>query len=178
MLPGRLSALLVGMGDHDGRVDIDRDQAAVSSGRGRPGQGPGPLAGRRPGRADRAQRPRGVRGQRGDQAGYHRVRGHGAEQGRVGPQHGGVGQAVAAQRQRHRQVRDHLPRAVHRPRRPPPAQPGRQLLLQSRHDGGAGQQDAAGMRDQALPVSGDQHAGTAGGILHVRSAFALVRTGP
>ena len=68
------------------------------------------------------QRPRRVRGQRADQPGDHRVRGHRPGQLRLGPQHRDIGQAVPAQRQRHGQVGQDFPRVVHRPRRPPPGQ--------------------------------------------------------
>ena len=60
-------------------------------------------------RPDRRQRPRRLPGQLADQAGDHRIRRHRPEQRGLFPQHGHVGQAVPAQRQRHRQVRDIFP---------------------------------------------------------------------
>jgi hypothetical protein len=163
------------MRDHDGRVDIDRDQAAVRSRRGGAGQGPGPLAGRRPGCADRAQRPRRVSSQGGDQPGYHRVGGDRAGCARSTAT--SARQSPPSPTATARSVII-LPGSCTRPRRPVPAQPRRQSLLQAGHDGGAAQQDAARVPDQALPVSGDQQARTADGILHPESAFALVRAGP
>ena len=108
------------MGDHDGGVQVNGDQIAVSARRRVPGQCPGPLPGRGPGGADRFQRPRQVPGQQADQPGHHRVGRDRPGQLRLLPQHGDISQAVPAQRDGDGQVRDDLPRVVHRPGRPPP----------------------------------------------------------
>ena len=92
---------------------------AVTAGRVVPGQRPRPLPRRRPRAPDRLQRPRPVRRQVPDQPGHHRVRRDRPRQLRLLPQHRDIGQAVPAQRDRCGQVRDDLPRVVHRPRRPP-----------------------------------------------------------
>jgi hypothetical protein len=62
----------LGARDHDGGVQVDRDQAAVRAGRGVPGQRPLPRC--RPRGPDRLQRLRPVRRQGADQPGYHRIR--------------------------------------------------------------------------------------------------------
>jgi hypothetical protein len=54
------------MGDHDGGVQVDGDQAAVRAGRGVAGQRPRPLPGRSTRGADRLQRLRRIAGQPGD----------------------------------------------------------------------------------------------------------------
>ena len=122
LFPGRCGLVLFRAGRHNGRVDVHGDQAAVCAGCGITGQFPGPLPGRGPRAADRLQRCRRVSRQAGDQPGHHRIGGHRAEQLWLRTQHRGIGQAIPAQRQRHRQISDDLPRIVHRTRCPPPFQ--------------------------------------------------------
>ena len=112
----------------------------------------------------RARRPQAVAGDCDDsladdprpeatRAGHHQP-----EQARLGGEHRDIGQAVPAQRQRRRQIRDDLPRVVHRPRRPPPgpawptgprpgpspAAPGQQQGARLGHDPDPWQRDARG----------------------------------
>ena len=136
-----------------------------------PGQRPGPLPRRRPGRPDRLQRPRQVPGQLADQPGHHRVRRDRPRQLRLLPQHRDVGQAVTAQRHRRGQVRDDLARVVDRPRRPPPGQALRQAPAQAGDPHRLPQQDRPGLGDQPPAVSGHRNAGGACAILHLKSAF-------
>ena len=153
--------------DHDGGVQVDRDQPAVRA-RGRvPGQGPCPLPGR-PGRPDRLQRPRQVPGEHADQPGHHRVRRDRPRELRLLPQHRDIGQAVTAQRDRGGQVRDDLPRVVHRPRRPPAGQPLGQAPGQARDPHRLPQQDRPRLGHQAPAVSGHGHPGSACAILHLK----------
>ena len=63
-----------------------------------------------------------------DEPADRRVRGHRAEQLRLGANDRGVGQTVTAERDRHRQIQHHLARIMHRPHRPPRAQRLRELL--------------------------------------------------
>ena len=133
LLPGRTGLFLLRVRDHDGRVQVDDDRAAVAAGRGISGQRPGPLPGSGPRGPDRRQRPRPARRQRLDQPGHHRVRCHRPGQGGLLAQHRDIGQAVPAQRQRRGQVRHDLARVVHRPRRPPRLQGGGQAPAQPGH---------------------------------------------
>ena len=142
------------------------------------GQRPGALPGSSPRGADRPQRGRRVRGQSGDQPGHHRIGGHRSGQFRLSPQHGDIGQAIPAQRQRHHQVSDDPPWVMHRPRRPPPRQPGRQAPAQAGGPGGFKQQERTGLGHKPLTVSGRDDLGMARGILHGKSAFGSARTGP
>ena len=96
---------------------------------------------------------------------------------RLLPQHRDVGQAVTAQRDRGRQVRDDLPRIMHRPRRPPPAQRRGQATAQAGHPQCLPQQDRPGLRHQAPAVSGHGDLGGTCAILHGKSAFGWSRTG-
>jgi hypothetical protein len=177
-LPGGGRLFLLGVRDHDRGIDIDRDQPAARTRGLLPGQRPRPFPRGRARRPDRRQSPRRVPGQLADQAGDHRVRRHRPEQLRLAPQHGHIGQAVPAQRQRDRQVRDDLAGVVHRPRRPPPDQPRRQLPAQARDLQDLGEQQRPGLGDNPRSVSGHDDLGTARGILHGKSAFGWVRTGP
>ena len=122
LLPGRRGLLLLRVRDHDRGVDVDRDQAAVRAGRASPAS-----AQARSRAAARAARiARSARGASAASAPTSREttgsEATGPASSGCGAQHRDIGQAVPAQRQRHRQVGDDLPRVVHRPRRPPPGQ--------------------------------------------------------
>ncbi len=62
LLPGRRGLVLLRARRHDRRVDVDRDQAAISAVRGITGQRSGPLPGGCPRRPDHLQSPRRTRG--------------------------------------------------------------------------------------------------------------------
>ena len=166
LLPGRRGLVLLRARGHDRRVDVHRDQPAVRAGRGVAGQRPGPLPGGGPRRADRLQRRGASAASRADQPGDHRVGGHQAEQFRLRAQHRDISQAVPAQRQRHRQIRDDLPRVVHRPGGPPPCKRRRQATVQARYPQRLGQQQPARLGHDPRPVSGHHDLGAAGGMLH------------
>ena len=161
----------------DRRVQVHDDRAAARAGRVVPGQRPGPLPCGRPRGPDRPQRPRAVRREHADQPGHHRVRRHGSRELRLLTQHRDVRQAVTAQRDRRGQVRDDLPRVVHRPRRPPPGQPLRRAPGQAGDPHRLPQQDGPGLGHQAAAVRRHRHAGSACAILHSESAFGLEANG-
>jgi len=129
--------------------------------------------GRPPGETvlDRFQCPRQVRGQHADQPGEHWVRRHRSRELGLLPQHGDVGQAVTAERDRGGQVRNDLARVVHRPRRPPLGQALRQAPGQAGDPHRLPQQDGPGLRDQAPAVCRHRDAGSTCAILHLKSAF-------
>jgi len=116
--------------------------------------------------------------QPGHQPGDHRVRGHRPEQPGLSAQHRRIGQAIPAQCQRHRQIRDDLPRIVHRAARLPPGEPVRQTPVQARHPQRLRQEQAAGLGHDPRPTGSHRDLRAAGGILHLKSAFGSVRTGP
>ena len=123
-------------------------------GRGVPGQRPGPLPGRRPGGPDGLQRPRQVPASR---LTSRETTGSDA----TGPASSGCSRSTAiSARQsppsatRDGQVRDDLPRVVHRPRRPPPGQALRQAPAQAGHPHRLPQQDRPGLGHQPPAVSG------------------------
>jgi hypothetical protein len=117
-------------------------------------------------------------GQRGNQPGDDRARSDRAEQLRLGAQHRRVGQAVAARRDHDCEVQDGLAGVVHRSRCPPPRQARRQPGIQARHPGGAGEEQRAAAGHQPGAVSGYLQGRPQPGIVHVKSASALARTGP
>ena len=174
LLPGRRGLLFLGVGDHDGGVQVDGDQPAVRARRRVPGQRPRPLPGRGPGGPDRLQRPRQVPGQLADQPGHHRVGRDRPGQLRLLPQHRDIGQAVPAQRDRGGQVRDDLARVMDRPRRPPPGQALRQAPAQAGDPHRLPQQDRPGLGHQAPAVSRHRDPGTACAILHLEKCLRLV----
>jgi hypothetical protein len=106
------------------------------------------------------------RGQPGD----HRVRGHRTGQVRLCPQHRDIGQAVTAQGNGHRQVRDDLARIVDGSRCAPPLQSGGQLLVQAGHAQGLGNQDRSGLGDDSRSVGGHPHLRADNGKIHLESA--------
>jgi len=130
LLPGRRGILFLGVGQHDRGIQIHQDRRPSGAGCAVPGQRPGAVAGCGASRADGPQRPGRVRRQGADQPGHHRVGGHRAGQLRLGAQHCDISEAVPAQRQRHDQISNHLPRVMHRPRPSPPPQPAREALAQ------------------------------------------------
>ncbi len=173
-LPRGSGLFLVRARGHDGGVDIDSDQAAARAGRRVGGQLPAPLPRRRAGSADRLQRAGRVGGQAGDQPGDHWVGGHRAKQPGLAAERRDVGQAVTAQRQGHGQVGDYLSRAVHGPGLLPPFQGAGQAAVQGGDPQCPGQQQAAGVGDDAGAISGHRDLGPADSRMHAKSAF---RTG-
>ena len=100
----RRGGLLLRVGGDQGRVDIDdqrRRGVASWSGACSPASAHTRARAAARARVDRGQRRWRVGGQRVDRAGHRRVRGHPAEDARLGAQQRDVGQAVPAQRQRH-----------------------------------------------------------------------------
>ena len=160
MLVGGRRALLVGMGGHQGGVQVD-DQRA---------------------RRGRAQRPRGLprpakrRPQPGHPArvgrellGDHPPRGRGradlTQQLRLVTQARQVTKPVPTVGQHHHKIPQHRAPVV---AAGPPAQVGTPTKLggQPHGIGGLGQQQTPGMADQVLAIGGDQDAGTRLGRLH------------
>ena len=138
--------------------------------------GPRPWPAPRHGRARIARPPRpGHRRPRPSSSPADRgVRGHRAEQLRLGPHHRRVGQAVTAQRDRHRQIQHRLARIVHRPR---PARHGRsaprQTLGQPADLRGLQQQRRPARRNQRLAARFNTEHHRQRVTLHLRSAFQL-----
>ena len=128
-----------------------------------------------PRRPDRLHRPRRIRRQRGDQPRHHRVRRYRPGQLRLGAQHRNIRQAVPAQRQRHHQISNDLPRVMHRPARPPPLQRHHQAPVQAGRPQRLGQQQRPALGHDPRTVSGHCDLGMAGGNLHLKSAFGWVR---
>jgi hypothetical protein len=128
MLEVRGRALLLRMGGDQGGIQINdhrigaRDRRAVTPGCG-PRRGASP--------ADCGDHRRRILTQGVDEPADRRVRGHRAEQLRLGANDRGIGQAVTAQRDRHCQIQHRLARIMHRSRRPPRTQRVRELLGQS-----------------------------------------------
>ena len=130
---------------------------------------PGPRGGGR--RRDRGQRRRGVGGESVDQPGHRRIRGDRTEHLRRGAQLGDVGQAVTADRQRHRQIEQHLARVVTGQRRPPRTGRRRESSVETDRFGGAEQEHGPGVRhDAGAPPIDCQTGITAATILHQKGA--------
>jgi hypothetical protein len=120
------------MRGHQRRVHIDdhRMIATDVTVRGvRTSQLPRPGTCPRTGGGDRGQRLVRVPGQRVNQPRHRRIRGNQAEHRRLRPHGRDVGQAIAAQGHRDRQITDDLPRVVDRGRPTPPAQCRRQRTI-------------------------------------------------
>jgi hypothetical protein len=129
----------------------------------------GPRGGCR--RRDRGQRRRGVGGEPIDQPGHRRTGGHRTEHLRRGPQLCDVGQAVTADRQRHRQIQQHLARIVPGQRRPPRTGRLAESSVETDRFRGAEQEYGAGVRhDAGAPPVGCQTGITAATILHQKGA--------
>ena len=114
----------------------------------------------------------------GDQPGDHRVRGHRPGQVRLRAQHRDIGQAVTAQRHRHRQVRDDLPRIVHRPRRPPPRSPADKPPVQARHVARSCAAVPLLPGNDPRPVSGHRRSWRRAVRFTRKVPFELARNGP
>jgi hypothetical protein len=163
LVGARRPLLGVGLRQHQGRVGVDDQQLDVRVA----ADGPGAGAGVRPGGPQPCQPARILAGSFDDPPGG-RGRGYRAEQGRLVPQGGQVGQAVAAVGQHHRQVPQHV-----RVRMPPPAarltpaqRPG-----QPKPVGQLPQQRRAGMPDHPGAVGGDFEAASRVGSLHPQGAL-------
>src|SRR5450759_1557021 len=97
---------------------------------------------------------------------------------RLGPQHRQGGQAVTAQRQTQRQIRDHLARIMNRERLAPPDQSGGQETVQPGGRDGPGEQDPAGLPDRSSGGRVDTDTGIQAGNLHPESAPRFGICGP
>jgi hypothetical protein len=93
------------MRQYDRRVQIHDDPAGLTDRRPVP---PHHSPRRGPSRADRGDRHVGVGGERLDQPRHRRIRRDSTEQVRLRPHHREIGEAVTAERDRHRQVEDNL----------------------------------------------------------------------
>jgi len=152
---------------HDQRVlradPVVRGAGAGGGPRVRPGRGPRGI--------DGGQCRRGRLGQGGDRARDRRVGGHQPVDVRLGAQQRGVVQVPPADRQRDRQVEEHLRGVVHRERPAPRRQRGGQLPPETgRHDR-LRQQHPAGLTHR--PRGGDIDPGARvepGSLLHLGSA--------
>jgi len=144
----RGSQLLLRVRRHQRRIQVNDQlvpRVRVVIGCVRPGQ-PRRLRPRHgPRRVDRRQRGRSVRSQRRHRARDRRVRGHQPEQARLATQHRDVRQTVPTQRQRHRQIQDHLGRVVNRQRLTPRRQSLRQPRAQTARRDRGRQQHPTGL---------------------------------
>jgi hypothetical protein len=86
-----------------------------------------------------------------DQAGDGRVGGDRAEDGRLAPQRGDIGEAVSAQRDRQSEVQEDLAGIVDGPRLPPRSQSCGYRLVKTCFADRFQQQDRTGLRDD-LPT--------------------------
>jgi hypothetical protein len=114
-LERRRGLLLLAMGGHQGGVHVNHERRTGADGVVGgllTSQRPGPPPRGRPCRGDRGQRGRSVGGKGVDQPGHGRIGGNRAEHLRCGTQLREVGQAVPADRQRHRQIQQDLARVV------------------------------------------------------------------
>ena len=151
-LERRPGVLLVAVRGHQRRVDVHHQRAfgAHLVVRGvRPGELPDRRPSGRPGAVDRRQGSGCVRSEGVDRARDGRVGGNRPVDTGLGPEHGDVGQAVPAQRERDGQVQQHLGRVVHRSRRPPRFECAAEPPVQAAHPSGLQQGHPAGLRDDA-----------------------------
>ena len=172
LLPGRRRLLLLGVGDHDGGVQVDGDQAAARARAPRPRPAPRPAPGPPPGRPGSPSAP--AAGPRPAALTSRDTTGSDA----TGPASSGCSRSTAmSARQsppsatRGGQVRDDLARVVDRPRRPPPGQALRQAPAQAGDPHRLPQQHRPGLGHQPPAVSRHRHTATACAILHLESAF-------
>ena len=160
---------------HQRGVDIDDHLAAITAAR-TPGQRPAPCPHRcaRPGTGspDRGQRGIDVRGQSSDQPGHRRIRGDRAEHLRLRTDRGHISQAVAAERDRGRDIEQHLARIMNRTIRAPRPQHPRQRRMQTRQPDGLPQQQPTRRRHQRL-ADRIENKTRYRVTLHLRSAFPL-----
>jgi len=124
-----------------------------------------------PGGVDRLERCGGIGGQSSNGPRDGRVRGHHAIDARLGAQHRDVREAVPAQREHHRQVRDHLGRVMDRQRLAPPGQRTRELRPHPGRGDRLGQQHPTGLPDRPRRARVDPDAGIGpGSLLHLKGA--------
>ena len=170
LLPGRGGILPVGVGDDQDSVQIhDHLPTGVRC----------PIAGHRPGElayfgscgADRGQCFLARGGEDVDQTGDRRVGGDRPEHGRLGPQHRDVGEAVPAQRDRHRKIHEYLARVMDGPRLPPGSECCGYGLVEAGLADRFDQQDRTGLRDHGAAVIPDKDMGIGPDrLLHLESA--------
>jgi len=168
--PRRGGAFLLRVRQHDRGVQVDPDRPV---GPDRRAQLPDPLACLRPGLPHRGQRGRGGGGQRGDQARHGRLGRHVGEQVGLRAHHSNVGQAVTAQRDRDRQVQQHLAWIVHGTSSSPRPQPLAQRLVKPNSSSGLDEQRATRRTDQRLAASHYPQPSHPPVTVHPRSASQL-----
>jgi len=160
--------LLLRVRDQNTPVDVHRDQPilrdrAAARPRRRPGRGPG--------RPDRGHRRAGVDGETVDQPAHRRVRRDRAEQLRLRPDDPDVSQTVPAERDRRRQIQQHLPRLMPRTRRPPRPEPGPQAPGHPGRPSRLHQQRTPRRRHQRPAADHDPNPTRTRSTLHLRGAF-------
>ena len=183
-LQRRRRLLLLRVADHDRGVDVQHQPGQLDPGRRRRRHRacrclralrPGDLPGRRPRRGDRGQLRRVELGQ---QPPHGRSPTPPARTGPAGRQHGDVGDALRTVGDRDRQIDQHPPRIMHRPR---PAQP-RQHRRQPRRSACVRSARSASSRDPACETTPRPSADTSqrrtSGSLHLESAFPCGGSGP
>ncbi len=172
---GRLRVLLVRVGGHQRGVDVDDHLAAVALARAA-GQRSPPCPHRRPrlrpGSPDSGHRGVDVSGQRGEQPRHRWVGCDRSEHRGLGAHRGQVGQAVAAESDRGRDIEQHLARVVDRPVTAPRCQRLGQRAIQTADPDRLLEQQRARGRDQRLAGRGENHIRDRV-TLHLRSAFYL-----
>jgi hypothetical protein len=186
LLPGRGGVLLLGVGQYEHSVQVhDHPPTAVRGG----GLGHAPDVFARFGACGpyrgEVLRPGGGEGV--DEAGDRRVGGHRPEHSRLGPQHGGIREAVPAQRDRQGHVQQDLARIVHRPRASPRrqcrryrlVQPGLAGSLHQQHGPGLGHHSATAALNADTWIGPDTllHLGSASGVAGTRTSTILILAG-
>jgi hypothetical protein len=154
LLPGLGGVLLLGVREDQHSVDVHDHLAARVRGR-LAGQPPHAVADVGPRPADRREGTGPGRGEGVDQAGDGRVGGHRTEHGGLGPQHRGIGQAVAAQGYGECDVQQDFARVMDRPGLAPRRQCRRYCRVQPCLAGGLDQQYSAGLRDHLATTALD-----------------------
>ena len=167
-------AFFVRMGPDQGGIQIHHHLPNLSD---RAALLPHPLPGDSPCLPDRGDRRARVAAQHLDESADRGIRGHCAEQFRLGPHQRSIGQAVTAEGDRDRQIQHRLARVVDRPRRPPWPQLPRQTRHQTADLRRLHQQRRARRRNQRLATRFDPNPTTTA-TLHLRSAFPLAEHGP
>ncbi|MBB2957532.1 hypothetical protein FHX72_001669 [Pseudoclavibacter helvolus] len=134
------------------------------------GQRPCPGASSLARRVDRCDRPDGVGGERGDQAGHGRIRRDKPEHARLAPQRVDIGERVTTQSERDREIRDNFARIMCRERFPPRRQRVRQRQVEACRAHRFREQDTARLPDRGDSRGVDANSWVRSGILHLEGA--------
>ena len=134
------------------------------------GQRPCPGASSLARRVDRCDRPDGVGGERGDQAGHGRIRRDKPEHARLAPQRVDIGERVTTQSERDREIRDNFARIMCRERFPPRRQRVRQRQVEACRAHRFREQDTARLPDRGDSRGVDVNSWVRSGILHLEGA--------